>query len=54
VLNVLNNKQIAGGIFYDLKKAFECVDHDILISNFEKYEIVGKGKELIQSYIKGR
>jgi len=32
VLNALNNKQIVGGIFCDLTKAFECVDHDILIT----------------------
>jgi hypothetical protein len=31
VLNALNNKQIVGGIFCDLTKAFDCVDHDILI-----------------------
>jgi hypothetical protein len=30
------------------------VDHGILISKIEKYEIIGKGKELFQSYIKGR
>ena len=54
VLNALNNKQIVGGIFCDLTKAFDCVDHGILISKIEKYGIIGKGKELIQSYIKGR
>ena len=43
-----------GGIFCDLTKAFDCVDHDILIPNIEKYGIIHKGKELIQSYIKGR
>jgi hypothetical protein len=54
VLYPLNNKQIVGGIFCDLTKAFVCVDHDILISKIEKYGIFGKGKELIKSYIKGR
>jgi len=54
VLNALNNKQIVGGIFCDLTKAFDCVDHDILISKIEKYGIIGRGKELFQSYIKGR
>jgi len=54
VLNALNNKQIVGGIFCDLTKAFDCVDHDVLISKIEKYGIIGKGKELFQSYIKDR
>ena len=57
VLNSLNNKQIVGGgIFCDLTKAFDCVDHDIqvLISTSEKYGIIGKGKELLRSYIKGK
>jgi len=31
VLNALNNKQIVGGIFCDLTKEFDCVNHDILI-----------------------
>jgi len=27
ILNAMNNKQIVGGIFCDLEKAFDCVDH---------------------------
>jgi hypothetical protein len=32
VLNALNNKQTVGGLFCDLTKAFDCVDHDFSIS----------------------
>jgi hypothetical protein len=42
------------GIFCDFTKAYDCVGHDILISKTEKYGIIGKDKELFQSYIKGR
>jgi hypothetical protein len=54
VFSALNNKQIVGGIFCDLTNTFNCVNHDILISKFENYGIIGKGKELFQSYVKGR
>jgi len=29
ILNAMNNKLLLGGIFYNLEKAFDCVDHDI-------------------------
>jgi hypothetical protein len=42
------NKKIVGGIFCDLKKAFDSVNHDILVSKLEFYVIRGKFKKIIK------
>jgi len=34
-LNAVNNKLLAGGIFCNLEKAFDCVNPDILLSNLK-------------------
>jgi len=54
VLKALNNKKSVGGLFLDLKKAFNCVDHDILLSKLNFYGISGKCYELMKSYTKNR
>jgi hypothetical protein len=38
----MNNKLrvLLGGIFCDLKEAFDCVDHDILLSKLKFYGIL--------------
>jgi hypothetical protein len=32
ILNALNSKTMVGSIFCELEKAFNCVNHDILLS----------------------
>ena len=48
----LNNELIVGGIFCDIKKAFNCVNNDILLLKLETYEITGTDRELYHSYLK--
>ena len=50
----LDKKNIVGGLFLDLKKALDCVNHDILLSKLNYYGISGKANKLLESYIKDR
>jgi hypothetical protein len=43
ILVAINNKFITGGIFCDLEKAFNCVDHEIS-SKLQFYGVTGKAK----------
>jgi hypothetical protein len=43
ILMSLNNKLIVEGVLCDLQKAFDCVDHDLLLSKMHWYGISGKG-----------
>jgi hypothetical protein len=54
ILNAINNKLWVGGIFCNLKKAFDCVNHNILIKKFDHYGITGINKTLYESYLKDR
>jgi len=54
ILRAINNRLLVGGIFYDFEKAFDCVNHRILVDKHQFYGIKGKFLALIQSYLRGR
>jgi hypothetical protein len=53
ILTAFNDKLMVGGIFCDLHKAFDCLNHEILIKKLKYYGIQGKFNALIESYLKG-
>ncbi|PNF37508.1 hypothetical protein B7P43_G14331 [Cryptotermes secundus] len=54
IMKAMNEKKVVGGIFCDLQKAFDCVNHDILLTKLEFYGIRGIFLKLMKSYLEGR
>ena len=54
ILIALNNKQMVGGIFCDLHKASDCINHAVLLQKMKFYGVSGKFYNLLKSYLDGR
>ena len=49
-----DNKKHATGVFVDLKKAFDTVDHEILIKRLNFYGVRGVGNDWVKRYFTNR
>ena len=54
VRNALDNSDFSAGVFIDLQKAFDTVDHNILIKKLEHYGIRGTCNDWFRSYLTNR
>jgi len=54
VINAIDNKKYIIGVFIDLKKAFDTIDHKILIDKLFFYGIRGVGQDWFKSYLSNR
>ena len=54
LLQNLEKRKITCTIFLDLAKAFDSVDHRILLNKLEKYGIRGTPLQLLKSYLSNR
>lgn len=50
----LDNNKLALGVFLDLSKAFDTVDHTVLANSLQKVGIRGKPLQLLQCYLRNR
>ena len=50
----MDENEITCSVFLDLAKAFDCVNHQILIEKLRKYGIRGNALELLKSYLSNR
>ena len=54
IRNALNNNSFAAGVFIDLQKVFDTVDHDIMLYKLNDYGVRGVANEGFMSYLTNR
>lgn len=53
VLNIFENDSYAQATFCDLSKAFDCVDHNVLLEKLTYYEVRGSSIKIFESFLTG-
>jgi hypothetical protein len=54
IIESLNDKTKCNCVLLDLSKAFDCIQHDILMDKLYKYGVQGIPHKLIESYLRNR
>ena len=47
----LDKKGYAGAVLMDLSKAFDCINHELLIAKLDAYGLTNKALRMINNYI---
>jgi hypothetical protein len=54
ILSAIDSGNLVIGVFLDLKKAFDTVNHNILLNKLQKYGIRGKALDWLTDYLRDR
>lgn len=54
IMEQIDKRQYVSGIYFDLSKAFDLINHDMLLQKLRCYGINGTGYNLIKSYLSNR
>ena len=54
IRDALDKGDLACGVFIDLQKAFDTLDHEILLDKLKNYGFRGLSNDWIRSYLTGR
>lgn len=52
--SAIDEKKFAEGVFINLKKAFDTIDHNIMLEKMESFGVRGVGLKWLKSYIRNR